>query len=260
MQQLFTRATIDPTNRHLSEDALITLYRHHLAPGSGHWLKINFVSSLDGSVRGADGRSGTINTPSDQRVFALQRAHADAIIVGASTVRDEGYRAVDLAPWQREIRRAERLEAFPLLVIIRASLDVDLQVASAAEGEHGQVMIITTDDHDQQQLEPFRAAGFLLAQLGTGRVDLASAVSHLASNGYHRLLCEGGPRLHLGLLAADLVDEECLTVAPLVVGGHGMRSTAGDPLPSAASFELNFALLADDGALFTSYHRRRQTT
>ena len=76
--------------------------RRRPAAGCGR----NFVTSLDGSVQGPDGRSGSINTASDHHVFALHRALADAVVVGAGTARTEGYRAVDLAPWQQAIRQA----------------------------------------------------------------------------------------------------------------------------------------------------------
>ena len=100
--------------RRVDESELIELYRLPAPEGRG-WLRTNFVMSLDGSVQGPDGRSGTINTASDHHVFALQRALADAVLVGANTVRSEGYRAIDLEPWQLEIREQEALAPYPRL-------------------------------------------------------------------------------------------------------------------------------------------------
>ena len=51
------------------------------------------------------------------------------------------------------------------------------------------------------------------------------------------------------------MDELSLTLAPVVVGGDGPRTTAGGELPETLGFALQFALLGDDGALFTSYRR-----
>ena len=96
---------------------LVELYRHP-APEAGAWLRTNFVTSLDGSVQGPDGRSGSINTASDHHVFALHRALADAVVVAGGTARNEGYRAVDLAPWQQAIRQAEGLAPHPTLVVV----------------------------------------------------------------------------------------------------------------------------------------------
>ena len=64
--------------RTIEESDLIELYRLPAPEGRG-WLRTNFVMSLDGSVQGPDGRSGTLNTASDRQVFALQRALADAV-------------------------------------------------------------------------------------------------------------------------------------------------------------------------------------
>src|SRR5687768_12410110 len=103
----------DGAPRTLSDSDLVELYRHPAPEGRG-WVRSNFVMSLDGSVQGPDGRSGSINTESDHHLFALQRALADAILVGANTVRFEGYRAVDLEQWQLQIREQEGLAPYPM--------------------------------------------------------------------------------------------------------------------------------------------------
>ncbi|GAA2103938.1 pyrimidine reductase family protein [Microlunatus panaciterrae] len=256
MQQLFGRSD-GIVGMPLDDLALRRLYRHPLPTGDSHWLRTNFVATLDGSAQGPDERSGTINTPSDQHVFALQRAHADAVIAGAGTVRKERYRAVDLAPWQQEVRRSEDLSPVPTLVVVTRSLDLSLEMATAPSGSGGRVMIMTTTDHRPEDLRRFEQAGFDLLQVGSGSVDLAAGVDLLVASGYRRLLCEGGATLHHALLAADLLDEMCLTLAPTVIGGPGQRTVVGPLLNDPRAFALEFAMLADDGALFTSYHRHR---
>ena len=88
---------------------LVDLYAF---PRGRRWLRTNFVSTLDGSGVGPDGRSGSINTPADNRVFALQRDLCDAVLVGAGTVRAEGY---------QRITPTRRRPVPPALVVVSGS-------------------------------------------------------------------------------------------------------------------------------------------
>jgi riboflavin biosynthesis pyrimidine reductase len=221
------------------------------------WLRSNFVTSLDGSIQGADGRSGSINTPSDQHVFALHRAHADVVLVGAQTARTEGYRGVDLAPWQRELRARQGLADLPLLAVVTRSLDVDPGIVGNGDLELGPVMVLTGEQSRPDAVGRLTDAGIEVVQLpGPAGVDLEAATAHLASTGRIRVLCEGGPRLHRDLAAVDLLDEMSLTLAPVMVGGDGHRTTAGEPLRTSPGFRLSTAIHADDGTLFLSYVRQ----
>jgi riboflavin biosynthesis pyrimidine reductase len=257
MRLLFPASPGGP-GEELTETELQELYRHPLPRSGAVWLRSNFVTSLDGSIQGLDGRSGSINTASDQHVFALHRAHADVILVGAQTVRAEGYRAVDLAPWQRDLRARVGLSAFPLLAVLTRSLDLDPRISRNGDLDVGPVAVLTTAGKSESELAPFAGAGVEVMQVprGDSGVDLRAALAQLADAGHRRVLCEGGSRLHRDLLAADLVDEMSLTLAPVVVGGEGRRTTVGAPLPSASAFRLGSALYADDDSLFLNYLRR----
>jgi 5-amino-6-(5-phosphoribosylamino)uracil reductase len=81
------------------------------------------------------------------------------------------------------------------------------------------------------------------------------AIEALRETGLGRVLGEGGPSLNGQLAAADLVDEWCLTVAPIVVGGGSKRIVAGPPIGSdAQSFRLDRALVGKT-SLFTRWLR-----
>ena len=75
--------------QHVDDTALRALYAY---PDdlSRPWMRINFVSSLDGAVA-VEGRSGALGSPADKKVFGLLRELADVILVGAGTVRAENY-------------------------------------------------------------------------------------------------------------------------------------------------------------------------
>ncbi len=81
-------------------------------------LRVNFVTTIDGHVRGPDGLSGTLSSAQDRRVFHMLRAGADAILVGAGTARIENYKAVSVKPDWAGFRGNDRP---PTLVIVSAS-------------------------------------------------------------------------------------------------------------------------------------------
>ena len=81
---------------------------------------------------------------------------------------------------------------------------------------------------------------------GTDEVDLAAAVGALADLGLRHLLCEGGPSLFSSALAAGIVDELALTLAPTVVGGEAHRITAGPPLHAPDGVALKPRLLVEE--------------
>ena len=78
---------------------------------------------------------------------------------------------------------------------------------------------------------------------------VVAALHHL---GHRHILCEGGPRLNAQLVAAGLVDELCLTISPMLVGGSAARILDGTSSPTG----LRLAhVLEDDGFLFCRYVR-----
>lgn len=255
MQQVWppglTRTTTAPDDAaagaDLSPEDVQRLYR--MPDGAELFVRTNFVSSLDGSVQGPDGRSGTINTPSDVRLFGWLRALSNVVLVGAGTVRAEGYRAVQLTTDQRAVREAAGLDGVPTLVVVSRSLRLDPSIADAADG--GQVIVVTGAVGDDADLV---AAGVeIMRTPGPGGVDLRRALGRLCGRGLSRVVCEGGPSLHRQLIADGLVDEVCLTVVGEVVGGFGPRLVDGPAV--AAAFHLAHLLVDDDGTLFGRWRR-----
>ncbi len=207
----------------LDRSALSALYTHP-APERG-WVRTNFVATLDGAAAGPDGLTGSINTAADRDVFALLRAHADVVLVGAGTVRAEGYRAITLAPWQRDLRQQLGFDSLPTLAVLSHSLDLDPELATAVDSELAGPVLVITDNPDLHRGSLRSNDVEVIAVTGT---DVArAAVAILAGRGLVRILCEGGAVLNRQLLAAGLVDDVCLTLAPTMIGGDMGRTVSG---------------------------------
>lgn len=171
-------------------------------PDQRPWVRANMVSTLDGTMRGTDGSSRSISSPADQRVFALARRDADAILVGAGTLRAEDYR-----PSVRTVAVVTR----------RLDLPLTLRMFTERTDAHARPIAFTTDE--AAATAPDELAE-VIEIVGCGDdVDLARAVADLHGRGLGRILCEGGPRLLGDLMSAGLLDELLLTLVPALLGG-----------------------------------------
>ncbi|MEO3857442.1 pyrimidine reductase family protein [Acrocarpospora sp. B8E8] len=213
------------------------------------WLRLNMVSSADGGAW-LKGVSGGLSGAGDKRIFGLLRGLADVILAGAATVRVEGYGPVE----PRESWRALRVgrSAAPPIAVVTRRLDLDLGGPLFADTEpSARTIVFTTEAAPKdRRREAARSAEVVVA--GDERVDLVRATRELRARGLGRILCEGGPRLNAQLSAAGLVDELCLTVSPLLIGGDAARISNG----IAAQHALGLAhVLEEDGFLFCRYVR-----
>jgi riboflavin biosynthesis pyrimidine reductase len=216
----------------------------------GRWLRSNFVSTLDGSGVGPDGRSGSINTPADNRVFALQRDLCDAVLVGAGTVRAEGY---------QRVTPTARRPAPPALVVVSGSGRVPSGLERPVEGR-GAGLLVTCAGAGSAALDRARRAlgEDAVVVAGGDHVHLPAALDALADRGLRHVLCEGGPTLLAAALAAGVVDELALSVVPTVVGGDGTRITRGGALGGADGIPLVPRLLVEEAGTLMGLWRVRR--
>ncbi|TLW95138.1 pyrimidine reductase family protein [Saccharomonospora piscinae] len=216
------------------------------------FVQVNFVSSADGAVSVAE-RSEGLSHPADKRVFALGRDLADVVLVGAGTARAEGYRGVRAREVRTERRRRLGLSPLPPIAVVTGRCGVtpdDPFVADTAVPP----LVITTREAPQQRKAALTGAGVDVIEAGTHTVDPATALAALADRELLRVDCEGGPQLFGALAAADLVDQLCLTVAPLLAGAGAGRVVAGAPSPAPRSLRLA-SVLHEDGFLLLRYRR-----
>ena len=231
----------------LDAEALIALYPRAGAP----LLRVNFVSSIDGAVT-LDGVSGGLSGPGDKLIFGTLRMLCDALVVAAGTVRTEGYDALRLDAESRAWRGAHGLPEFPLMVVVSRSLDLDPAQEVFSDAPVRPV-VITHAGADPGRRTAIERVADVIA-VGDGAVDLPAALAALHDRGATQVLCEGGPHLLGALTAADLVDELCLTMSPLLAGGDAGRISAGPPgAPRAMALRH---VLAEDDMLFLRYARR----
>jgi riboflavin biosynthesis pyrimidine reductase len=227
-------------------------------PDGRPWLLANMVASADGAAT-FEGRSGGLAGEADRAAFAAIRSVADVIVVAAGTVRAEGYRVPrvpgePLAGWRRRRGQAPR----PRLAVVTRRCDLDPTAAlfaDPADPEHPPLVLTgpAADPDRRAALEPVAEVVELEPGEGGG-VNLGAAVDWLGEQGAGVLLTEGGPSLLGQLLDRSLVDELCLTVAPLAVAGAAPRIAHSPTAAPVTGFELA-RVIESDGELLLRYVR-----
>jgi riboflavin-specific deaminase-like protein len=214
-------------------------------------LRANFVSSLDGAVE-IDGQSKALSSDSDSRLFSRIRMLADVVMVGAGTIRDEGYNPLRLSAASREWRRASGLPENPTLVVVSSRLE--LSPVNPIFQSAVRPIVVTHAASPPERREALAEVAEVFV-LGAAEVDLTAVVKEFGERGMPQILCEGGPHLLGSLTEVDLVDELCLTLAPLLAGPGAGRITAGPETTLTRRMTLESVMTADDGYVFLRYLR-----
>ena len=230
----------------------------------------NFVSTVDGVVAldrigGSGGREISGGFEPDRFVMGLLRATSDAVLVGAGTVRasrTNGWTPSDVHPASASAFAAWRLElglvaAAPTTVIVTAS--GALEARHIPSDPQTRVVLATTGSGARRLRNQPLAPHVEIAALSDGdSIPIGALVAYLDRCGFRLVVSEGGPSLFGELLAARVVDEVFLTVAPQLVG----RSSASERLglvehvaltPAAPWGRLQSVMRSNDH-LFLRYH------
>ncbi|MER5386236.1 pyrimidine reductase family protein [Streptomyces sp. NPDC002688] len=217
------------------------------------WLRANMVSTLDGAAQ-HDGRSQPISSATDMRIFGVLRALADVVVVGAETVRQEQYRPARAREAFAALRKAAGQGPAPAIAVVTASLDLDFSLPLFTS-PLVPTLVLTGAAATPDRIAQAERAGAQVVIAGDGMgVDPARAVRALGDLGHTRLLTEGGPRLLGQWIAAGVLDELCLTLAPMLTAGDAQRIAGGPPIPVPRRFELA-SLLEEAGFLYSRYRR-----
>lgn len=227
----------------LTSDDLVAAYSW---PASGTWVRAMMVTTLDGAAAGHDGLSGSVSSPADQLVFNAVRRHADAVLIGAGTLRAEQYSPMRAKPADAAQRAANGQHPAPQLAVVSASLNLPWDLPVWRESTLSP-MVLTSEEVDASRLKVAREHATVLP---LDAITPAAIVAALTEQGLPRIVCEGGPRLLRDLVAAELVDEADITLSPVFAGTDASPTTAS--LAAIAKFSLAQAFQGD-GALMMRY-------
>ncbi|MFT6564862.1 MAG: riboflavin biosynthesis pyrimidine reductase [Actinomycetes bacterium] len=217
-------------------------------PSDRQWIRGMMVTTLDGAARGADDVSGSISSKADKVIFNETRRLADAILIGASTMRIERYQPLKAKPEDQAERAAAGLRSAPVVVMISGSLDIPWDELIFRESAFTPI-IITTESVDADALAQARAHCEVVVLPGS-QVDALAVVKVLTARGWNRIVCEGGPTLLAQLAALNLLDEADISISPLIVGGGQILTGAGLDPPDRYRLEH---IIEDNGFLFNRY-------
>ena len=188
----------------------------------------NMVATIDGiaadRTRPRSSRDISGGDPSDRFVMGLLRAHADAVVIGAGTLRahpsgawtaEAAYPVA--APAFAGLREARGRAERPTLVVLSDSGNVPAH--PALDGA-----IVVTSEHGADRLSDDVAehADVRVVPSADGDLDVSTAILHVRAQGYGRILTEGGPRLIGSLIGAGAIEDLFLTVSPFIAGRTGM--------------------------------------
>ncbi len=204
------------------------------------YVILNAVASVDGRTT-LYGRSSNIGGEVDRRTMRTLRAKADAVMIGANTLRAE-----KLSLGLDEFSSGPQ----PLAVIVTKTGEVPLE-ANLIVGERQEVLVIMPQHTPSDEMHGLRDGGSVLRvpASASGGVNLEHALEALKTGwGIGVVLVEGGPTLNHSLISSNLADELFLTLAPKLLGGAppGVLGILNGPVLAGGGVHLLSAHLADD--------------
>ena len=163
------------------------------------YVRLNMITSVTGAAVGADGTSETLTSRVDRRILGAIRRDADVVLVGAQTVRAEGY----IVP--RDAR----------LAIVSTSGDLS-GLRMRPDDDLADRVLLLCPARRAATIAVGRPGVRVVPMASEDRMRPADILQALTGLGYRRVVCEGGPSLATEFAAAGLIDEYCLTVAPAI--------------------------------------------
>ncbi len=218
-----------------SDTGLATLLDAY-EPPVRDWLRLNLVTSVSGSAAGADGTSETLTNRTDRRILGVIRGQSDIVLVGAQSVRAEGY----------------RIPKTTTLGIVTGGGDLSGHRIEGADA--ARLVILCPERARVHAMASLPGAQIVSVPDVDGRMSAFDLLQAVRSLGNRAIVCEGGPSLAAQFAAAGLVDEVCLTTAPQVTGTTlpSLGTVSFTPFPVT----LQRLLVDETSALYSRWLRR----
>jgi 2,5-diamino-6-(ribosylamino)-4(3H)-pyrimidinone 5'-phosphate reductase len=182
------------------------------------FVYINMAMTADGKITSASREYPTFTSAYDKKTMDRLRAEADAVLVGAGTLRADdpplGVRDREMREYRRSLGKPEDLAR----VAVTSSLDLDPGLRFFREGT-GARIVATVEEAPEERARPLAEVADVW-RVGRGRVDLPGLLAKLRARGVERLLVEGGGELNWEIVEQDLLDELYVTIAPFLLGGR----------------------------------------
>jgi riboflavin biosynthesis pyrimidine reductase len=202
-------------------------------PPTSQWLRINLVTTVSGSTVGADGTSNSLTGGADRRILGVIRELADVVLVGAGSIRAEGY----------QVPRSSTL------AIVTST--GDLTGHKIAPEDVGRVIVICPSSASSAVTASVGGVRILGLESDFVAVPAEAIVGVLRASGFESIVCEGGPSLAGQLAAVGLVDEVCVTTSPLL--GGAPTSILGAEHVALWPAELTSMLADDSGYVYSRW-------
>ncbi|HEY5222566.1 MAG TPA: pyrimidine reductase family protein [Microbacteriaceae bacterium] len=233
-----------PASAEATDDDIAAWY----APpaNAANWARVNFVTSVDGAAT-HQGRSAGLSDAADHRVFDLLRTLCDVVVVGAGTVRTEGYGPMRVGAAAEARRVASGLAPQPVFALVSASLNLEPHDRIFVNAPVRPIVVTGSGSPVDRRTALAEVADVLVC--GDDDVDTAWMLRSFADRGLTQVHSEGGPHLFGSMLADDAVDELCLTVSPLLEGAAELGIIRGYVPEVPARLRLAHVLASGDTLL-----------
>lgn len=183
------------------------------------FVYVNMAATADGKITSAAREEPRFASRLDRKTMDRLRAEADAVLIGAGTLRSDDPPLSVREPEMKAYRRALGKPDALVNVLVTASASVDPDARFFRDPAAAARIVATVEEAPADRLARLGDVAEVW-RLGRGAVDLRALLARLAGRGVERLLVEGGGELNWGFFRDDLVDELYLTIVPAVLGGR----------------------------------------